>query len=101
MRRLEHFAWAEVFDEAYLDDTGTPLSELMADPEQIESLVLARAGGHFHGSGSCRDGIVTDGGAVRGYRGLYVADASALPGVPRLDPYVIVMRQAERLARSW
>ena len=29
--------------------------------------------------------------------GLFVADASALPGVPAVDPYLQVIRQAERL----
>ena len=44
---------------------------------------------------------MTDGGIVRGYEGLYVADSSALPDVPPVDPYVAVLAQARRFASGW
>ena len=94
-------AFERVVEHAFVDDVGTPASRLVADPDLVEEWVSRHLGGHLHVAGSCRAGGGTDGGRVRGYRGLYVADASALPGVPRLDLYLTVIRQAERLAAAW
>ncbi len=69
--------------------------------DQLDRWVVDHLDGHHHISSSCREGVVSDGGTVRGYDGLHVADASALPDVPRIDPYVAVIRQADELASRW
>ena len=46
--------------------------------------------------------MVTDEwGAVQGYRGLYIGDASLFPGVPPINPYMSVITLAERLSAHW
>jgi choline dehydrogenase-like flavoprotein len=91
----------EAVVEAFVDGDGTPASHLTDDRSLVEPWLVAHPGGHYHASGSCRDGVSSDDGVVRGVDGLYVADASALPGVPRLDPYLAVITQAERFVAGW
>jgi choline dehydrogenase-like flavoprotein len=93
--------FADVAAEAYVDAGGTPASLLIEDRERIESWLVGHPGGHYHAAGSCRDGVSCDDGVLRGVDGIYVADASALPGVPRLDPYLAVVTQAERFVAGW
>ena len=97
---LQAAPFAGVVDQAFADSAGTLVGDLPADPERFASHVVRHAGGHYHAAGTCREGVVTDAGRVRGYDGLYVADASALPGVPRVDPFLAVVTQAERLAAA-
>jgi choline dehydrogenase-like flavoprotein len=94
-------AFADVVVGAFVDAAGTPVSHLTEDRERIEPWLVAHPGGHYHVAGSCRDGVSCDEGVVRGAAGIYVADASALPGVPRLDPYMAVITQAERFVAAW
>jgi choline dehydrogenase-like flavoprotein len=55
--------------------------------------------GVFHATSTCAAGVVVDdGGAVVGYDGLYVVDASVFPDVPATNPYVPTLMLAERLA---
>ena len=86
-----------VVDEVFVDAAGTTLEQVLRRPDELAEWIRRHAGGHYHVAGSCREGVVTDAGRVRGYDGLFVADASALPGVPPVDPYLQVVRQAERL----
>jgi choline dehydrogenase-like flavoprotein len=45
------------------------------------------------------DGAVVDGsGAVYGVEGLYVADASVMPTIPRANTHLTTLAVAERLA---
>jgi choline dehydrogenase-like flavoprotein len=93
--------FAGVVAEAFVDAEGTPVSHLTEDRDRIEPWLVAHPGGHYHAAGSCRDGVSCDEGVLRGADGIFVADASALPGVPRLDPYLAVVTQAERFVAAW
>jgi 5-(hydroxymethyl)furfural/furfural oxidase len=55
--------------------------------------------GVFHATSTCAAGVVVDdSGAVVGYDGLYVVDASVFPDVPATNPYLPTLMLAERLA---
>jgi choline dehydrogenase len=97
--RLDDPAWHSVVAEVYVDADGTPLGRVAHD--HLDTWVVEHATGHHHLASGCREGVVTDGGVVRGYDGLYVADSSALPDVPPVDPYVAVLRQARRFVTAW
>lgn len=103
LRLVGHDAVRAVADEWYADAHGTTLAALLASGDDgVAAWVAAATSPYHHAAGSCRVGIVTDTrGWVRGYTGLAVADASALPGVPRRNPYLAVIDQAGRLARGW
>jgi choline dehydrogenase-like flavoprotein len=59
-------------------------------------------GGYAHASSSCRMGVVVDErGAVAGYEGLYVCDASVFPEIPSAGTYLPTVLLAERLAAMW
>ena len=97
-----HPAIAAVAPHALLDDRGTPAASLAGDRGAVREWVLDHLTGYHHVAGSCRRGVVTnESGTVRGYDGLLVGDASLLPGVPPINPYLSVITQAERLAAGW
>ena len=53
----------------------------------------------YHPTSTCRMGVVVDGdGAVIGYDGLYVADASVFPSIPHTNTYLPTLMLAELLA---
>jgi choline dehydrogenase-like flavoprotein len=55
--------------------------------------------GVYHATSTCAMGTVVDeSGAVSGYRGLYVIDASVFPDIPATHPYLPTLILAERLA---
>jgi pyridoxine 4-oxidase len=57
--------------------------------------------GFFHPTGTCAIGRVVDGaGRVYGLDGLYVADASIMPTIPRVNTNLATVAIAERLAES-
>ena len=88
--------------DRYIDDHGTPPDEIMADAAALRAWLPDHLAGFHHVAASCRTGTVVDGdGSVRGYDGLYVCDASSLPAVPARNPYLTVVRRAERLAAHW
>lgn len=95
---LDHPAWRDVVTAAYVDDAGTPLSTIAADARRRRAWVVDHAGGHYHVAGTCGEGRVTDGGAVRGYDNLDVCDASAFDVLPHLNPYLETVALAERWA---
>jgi choline dehydrogenase len=65
------------------------------------TLVRASARGFFHPTGTCAIGRVVDGdGRVIGFDNLYVADASIIPSIPRVNPNLTVAAVAEKLAVS-
>jgi choline dehydrogenase-like flavoprotein len=80
---------------------GTPTAAIAGSPERIAAWVPEHLGGHHHVAGTCADGVVTDGGVVRGYDDLYVCDASVFRGVPARNPYLSVIALAERTVRAW
>lgn len=94
---LDHPAWAEVVTAAYADDAGTPVGAVDA----WEPWIIDHLGGHHHVAATCREGVVTDAGRVRGHDGLFVGDASVFPGVPPRNPYLSLVTLAERLVAGW
>ena len=61
--------------------------------------VTTGARGFFHPTGTCAIGRVVDGdGRVLGLDGLYVADASIIPTIPRANTNLSTLALAERLA---
>jgi len=59
---------------------------------------LAEGRGFFHPVGTCAIGRVVDGGgAIYGMDGLFVADASIMPTIPRANTNLSVLAVAERL----
>jgi choline dehydrogenase-like flavoprotein len=98
---LGHPSWSLVVDGMYVDDRGTPLDSIAGSRELVEGWIHDHPGGHHHVSGTCREGVVLDGGRVHGYESLLVCDASALRGVPADDPYLTVVLHAERTVAGW
>lgn len=98
---LDHPAWTDVVEAAFVDDAGTPLSTIATDRLHRRAWVEDHAGGHHHVAGTCGEGRVTDGGAVRGYERLFVCDASTFGVLPHLNPYLEVVAAAERLVARW
>lgn len=99
---VAHPAIRSVAPRAFVDDRGTPAESLVGDRERIRAWLLAHLTGYHHVAGSCRRGVVTDEwGAVDGYSGLFVGDASLFDGVPAINPYLSVITLAERLAARW
>jgi len=93
---------SDVIGERYVDRAGTSPDLLERDDDALRAWLPQHLGGYHHVSGSCRVGGPLDHhGRLLDYEGLFVADASALPGVPHRNPYLTVIRQAEVMARSW
>lgn len=81
--------------EARAGRDGSPLETLDPTPEWLR----ANVDGVWHLCGGARIGRVADArGAVAGWQGLWVADASALPGTPRANPQLATMVLAEIVA---
>ena len=75
------------------------------DDEQLRDHCLQFHGTGYHPAGTCRMGAETDPGAVvdprllvRGLTGLYVADASVMPDLPRCNINLPTMMIGERAA---
>lgn len=96
-----HPAWEPVVAEIALDEFGTPPAAVSGGLDAITDWVERHAGGHHHVSATCADGVVTDGGRLRGYEHLFVCDASLFRAVPRRDPYVSLIDLAERTVAGW
>jgi choline dehydrogenase/5-(hydroxymethyl)furfural/furfural oxidase len=91
-----------VVGDRYIDDHGTSPDAIVNDEAALRAWLPDHLGGFHHVAASCRTGTVLDGdGSVRGYDGLFVCDASALPAVPVRNLYLTVVRRAERLATQW
>ncbi len=91
-----------VVGERYVDRHGTSASTLEGDEAALRAWLPGNLGGYHHIAGSCRIGTALDRrGALLGYEGLFVADASALSDGPPRNLYATVIRQAEAMARHW
>ena len=98
--------FTDVVESVSIDARGTPLSALLAhDEDTIISYVRRLPGAYSHAVGTCRMGaehdsqsVVDPTGAVFGVDGLWVADASVFPDIPRAATQVPVMAVAGRIA---
>ena len=95
-----------VVESVSIDAAGTPLAALLAhDDETVISYVRRQPGAYSHAVGTCRmgverdsDAVVDNAGAVFGVDGLWVADASVFPDIPRAATQIPVMAVAGRIA---
>lgn len=101
LRTLDHPAWSPVVEGAFVDADGTPAGALGDDPARVADWITSHLGGHHHVAATCAEGVVTDGGVVRGHDDLLVCDASLFPGVPAWNPYLSVITLAERTVAGW
>jgi len=77
---------------------GRLLGDFASDA-QFEDCVLASATPMFHPVGTCAIGTVVDPQLrVRGVEGLYVADASVMPVIPRANTNIPTLMVAEKAA---
>jgi choline dehydrogenase/5-(hydroxymethyl)furfural/furfural oxidase len=87
---------------AALDLAGELLGHQSFVDVVAEHRVAGGLGGYAHATSTCAIGrVVDEDGAVRGYEGLYVGDASALPVTPPSGTLLPVVLLAERLAEAW
>ena len=77
-------------------------SELRPSTEaDLDAFVDNEVRGFFHPVGTCGIGrVVEPDGRVRGLDRLYVADASAMPTIPRANTHLSTIAVAERIAES-
>ncbi|MBV8848344.1 MAG: hypothetical protein JOZ16_02030, partial [Methylobacteriaceae bacterium] len=75
---------------------GRFLTDLRSD-KAFDECVLASATPMFHPVGTCAIGSVVDPELrVRGIEGLYVADASVMPVIPRANTNIPTLMVAEK-----
>ncbi|MGX6604027.1 GMC family oxidoreductase [Micromonosporaceae bacterium Da 78-11] len=85
--------------------TGPSLQPTRWDDESLDAWITATAGTEWHPVGTCRMGtdddavVAPDTMAVHGVPGLYVADSSVMPTVPRGNTQAPVIMLAERAAQ--
>lgn len=109
LRSLLHEpALAAAITQAFIDDRGTPLDDLGDDDDALTTWMQRHAGDYVHAAGTCAMGdprressVVDPMGAVIGYDGLRVCDASIFPQLPRANTHFPVMMAAEVLADRW
>jgi 5-(hydroxymethyl)furfural/furfural oxidase len=97
-------AFDAAFQHIGIDPTGTGL-ETLSDDAAIDAWLMATAGDTGHICGTCRMGapedprtVVDPSGRVLGVDGLWVADASVFPEVPRANTNLPTIAAAERLS---
>jgi 5-(hydroxymethyl)furfural/furfural oxidase len=88
--------------------SGSSLDELMADSEALSDFVSTSATPTWHACATCRMGgdddslsVVNPAGEVRGVAGLWIADTSVMPCVPRGNTGLPVIMVAEKIAADW
>lgn len=94
--------------DAFIDDRGTHLEDLADDDDSLTDWMQRHVGDYVHASGTCAMGdprretsVVDPSGAVIGYEGLRVCDASIFPQLPRANTHFPAMMAAEVLADRW
>jgi 5-(hydroxymethyl)furfural/furfural oxidase len=108
VKRCLELAATGAFDAAFehigIDMTGTGLDAL-SDDAAIDAWLMATVGDTGHICGTCRMGahddpraVVDPSGRVLGLDGLWVADASVFPEVPRANTNLPTIAAAERLS---
>jgi 5-(hydroxymethyl)furfural/furfural oxidase len=108
VKRCLELARTGAFDAAFehiaIDPTGTGV-ETLSDDAAIDAWLMATVGDTGHICGTCRMGapddpraVVDPSGRVLGLDGLWVADASVFPEVPRANTNLPTIAAAERLS---
>ena len=108
IKRALEFIRTGAFDGAFeriaIDMTGRSVDQL-SDDAAIDAWLMETVGDTGHVCGTCRMGaaedpraVVDPRGRVLGVEGLYVADASVFPEVPRANTNLPAITAAERLS---
>jgi choline dehydrogenase-like flavoprotein len=110
IRRLAQLYLAAGAEEVYLPiegsapirseaELGAALADRVFGPRELTLLYAVHLfGGACMGGG--RGSVCDEAGAVRGVAGLYVSDASSLPGNTGVNPQVTIMANALRIAEG-
>ncbi|MEY2995998.1 MAG: hypothetical protein RLZ86_7 [Actinomycetota bacterium] len=93
----------DVVSAVLIDDQGTPLDALGDDDESLRRWVTSVTGDYVHAAGSCAMGrrgesVVDRFGRSWDAQGLWVADASIMPRLPRANTHLPTVMVAERVA---
>lgn len=106
-RDREKYLWGvahmiEIFD-AMRDGTGAemllPDEATAHDAEQLHEYAMTHYSTAYHPSGTCRIGHVVDERCrLLGAKGLWIADASVMPSVPRANTNLPTLMVGERVA---
>ncbi len=98
---LDAPSFRDIVGATYIDASGTSTAAL-ADDESMRRWLSSAVGDYVHASSSCAMGRVVDAdGAVIGYEGLYVCDASVFPTIPDANTHLPTTMLAERLSARW
>ncbi len=98
---LDHVAFRDIVEATYIDEHGTGPA-VLSDAESLRRWVVSSTADYVHASSTCAMGtVVDDDGAVIGYRGLYVCDASVFPSIPDVNTHLPTTMLAERLVARW
>lgn len=96
-------AFAEILESVRLGDVDLTLDDMDSD-ENIDAWLKVTLGDYFHACGTCRMGnredpaaVVDLTGALIGYTGIHVIDASVMPDVPAANTHWPTAMIAERL----
>jgi choline dehydrogenase-like flavoprotein len=101
LRLLDTPAFADITEAVYIDEFGTTAQRLGVDGA-IEQWLRHSVGDYVHASSTCAMGRVVDAdGALVGYEGVYVCDASVFPTIPDANTHLPTTMLAERLAARW
>lgn len=94
-------AFREIVDQVYVDSAGTTIDAL-GDDEALMRWLHATVGDYVHATSTCAMGAVVDSdGAVAGYEGIFVCDASVFPTIPDANTHLPTTMLAERLCARW
>ena len=97
-RLLDINGWVRRLTLEFGIGKGRALADL-TDEKAFEELVISSATSMFHPAGTCALGVVVDSStAVKGVDGLFVADASIMPKVPRANTNIPTVMVAEKAA---
>lgn len=84
---------------------GTWLDEVIDNDDDLNAWIFERVTTYFHPCGTCRMGSLENGavadasGKVHGVDGLYVADASIMPDIPRANLNLTTIMIGEKIAQ--
>jgi choline dehydrogenase-like flavoprotein len=103
---VRHPAFRRATDTGASLEPGRPVEGCSDD--ELDAWLRASCMGHFHAAGTCRmgdparrDTVVDPSGRVTGVEGLWVADASIIPDLPRAATHLTTVMIAEHVARSF
>ncbi|MBU3688313.1 MAG: hypothetical protein B7C54_07490 [Acidimicrobiales bacterium mtb01] len=88
----------------FIDDIGTSIDQLGDDDDAIAAWLARRTGDYVHAAGTCAMGrrgesVVDPQGRSWDAAGLWIADASVMPRLPRANTHLPTLMVAEKISR--